>query len=191
MSTALARSAEAKPRRLKVYKAVFGFHESVVAAPNQAAALKAWGVRQNLFAEGQASVEDDEAAVEAARAHPEIPLRRAVGSTDAFAVQPDPLPGPPPSARSSRAKPKARLDRPVKAKPPKPPADRSLLDAAEQALAALAQERKRGEEAFARRQEALDAERDDAKRRWKSQRKSLDRAVDQARRAYREAGGKA
>jgi hypothetical protein len=187
----LARSADAKLRRLKVYKAVFGFHESVVAAPNQAAALRAWGVRQNLFAEGEASVEDDEAAVEAARAHPEIPLRRAVGSSDAFAVQPTALPEPPPSTRSSRAKPKARLDPPAKAKPPRPPADRSLLDAAEQALTALAQERKRGEEEFLRRQEALDLERDDAKRRWKSQRKSLERAADQARRAYREAGGKA
>ena len=185
MGTALARSAEAKPRRLKVYKAVFGFHESVVAAPNQAAALKAWGVRQNLFAEGQASVEDDAAAVEAARAIPEIPLRRAVGSSDAFAAQPNPLPEPPP-AKSSRAK----LDPPAKAKP-RPPADRSLLDAAEQALTGLAQERKRGEEEFLRRQEALALERDDAKRRWKSQRKSLERAVDQARRAYREAGGKA
>ena len=183
---ALARSAEAKPRRLKVYKAVFGFHESVVAAPNQAAALEAWGVRQNLFAEGQASVEDDEAAVEAARAHPELPLRRAVGSTDAFTAQPDP----PPEPRPARAKPKLALEPPPKPKSPKPPADRSLLDAAEQALAGLAEERKRGEEAFLRRQTALETERDDAKRRWKSQRKSLERAVDQARRAYREAGGK-
>ena len=70
----------AKPRqpKLKVFQAQFGFFDSVVAAPSQAAALQAWGIHQNLFASGEAKVIEDEAAVAAALAHPETPLRRAI-----------------------------------------------------------------------------------------------------------------
>ena len=35
--------------KLKVSQAQFGFFDTVVAAPSQAAALRAWGVNQNLF----------------------------------------------------------------------------------------------------------------------------------------------
>src|ERR1700760_2908350 len=84
--------ATAKGRRLKVFQAQFGFHDSVVAAPSQAAALRAWGVRQNLFAEGQARIAEDPKAVEAALAHPEVLLRRAVGTKAAFELMPSALP---------------------------------------------------------------------------------------------------
>src|SRR5438045_1623573 len=75
-----------KPRagRLKVFEAQFGFYDTVVAAPSQAAALRAWGTHQNLFASGDARLTTDEGAVRAALAHPEIPLRRALGSNDPF-----------------------------------------------------------------------------------------------------------
>ncbi len=69
-------------RKLKVFQAQFGFYDTVVAAPSQAAALRAWGVNQNLFASGEAKAATDEAAIAAATAHPETPLRRAVGSTE-------------------------------------------------------------------------------------------------------------
>ena len=81
-----------KTLRLKVFQAQFGFYDSVVAAPSQAAALRAWGTHQNLFADGEAQVTTDEAAVEAAMAHPETPLRRAVGSNDGFALEPTGFP---------------------------------------------------------------------------------------------------
>ena len=71
-------------RRLKVFQAQFGFYDTVVAAPSQAAALRAWGTRQDLFASGDARRATDEAAVAAALAHPETLLRRAVGSADPF-----------------------------------------------------------------------------------------------------------
>jgi hypothetical protein len=74
--------AKPKARKLKVFQAQFGFYDTVVAAPSQAAALRAWGTRQNLFASGDAKVVTDEAAVAAATAQPETPLRRAIGSTD-------------------------------------------------------------------------------------------------------------
>ncbi|RYF99054.1 MAG: cell envelope biogenesis protein TolA, partial [Caulobacteraceae bacterium] len=71
-----------------MFQAQFGFYDTVVAAPSQAAALRAWGVRQNLFADGTARLTDDSQAVEAALAHPETPLRRAVGSSEPFALEP-------------------------------------------------------------------------------------------------------
>ena len=79
-------------RKLKVFQAQFGFYDTVVAAPSQAAALRAWGVNQNLFASGEAKLTTDEAAITAATAHPETPLRRAVGSSDPFALEPTSLP---------------------------------------------------------------------------------------------------
>jgi hypothetical protein len=40
--------------KLKAYQAQIGFYDTVVAAPSQAAALRVWGVRQNLFAGDEA-----------------------------------------------------------------------------------------------------------------------------------------
>ena len=74
-------------RRLKVYRARLGFDDSVVAAPNQGDALAAWGVRQNLFAEGQAVVETDPEIVAAALVRPGTPLRRPVGASDGFGLE--------------------------------------------------------------------------------------------------------
>ena len=54
--------AARRARRLKVYRTELGFFDTVVAAPNQSAALEAWGVHQNLFAEHRAAVTADAAA---------------------------------------------------------------------------------------------------------------------------------
>jgi hypothetical protein len=60
--------------RFRVYKTHIGFHDWVVAAPNQKAALKAWDVRENLFAMGAAKAVEDEEAVELAMKRPGIPV---------------------------------------------------------------------------------------------------------------------
>ena len=83
---------ETTRRKLKVFESRLGFYDTVVAAPSRAAALRAWGVHQDLFAGGQARLAEEPAAVMAALAHPEVPLRRAAGSADAFAVEPTGLP---------------------------------------------------------------------------------------------------
>src|SRR3954469_21974717 len=71
--------------RLKTYQAeIDGLHEWVVAAPNQRAALDAFGVHQDLCAQGLARVTQDTAAIKAAEASPLSPLRRAKGSTGPF-----------------------------------------------------------------------------------------------------------
>lgn len=74
-----------KPRRLKTYASrLDGLHDYVVAAPNQAEALKAWDVRQNLFQEGLATVTDEDSAVKATTARPGTVFRRRTGTKGAW-----------------------------------------------------------------------------------------------------------
>jgi len=177
--------AKARARKLKVFQAQFGFYDSVVAASSQAAALRAWGVHQNLFADGRAKLTEDDKAIEAALAHPETPLRRAVGSADPFALEPTSLPKVPDVPKRPAAKPAAKAK-----PPPKPPADRSALDAAEAKLRKLDEARKREEADFRRRQAELEADRDAAQARYVEGRKAATAAVVAARGAFRKAGGR-
>ena len=112
-------------RKLKVFQAQFGFYDTVVAAPSQAAALRAWGIHQDLFAGGQARITDDPQAVEAALANPETPLKRAVGSKEPFALEATSLPSVPDPPKKPAAS-KLTAKAPSKPEPtPRPPADRS------------------------------------------------------------------
>jgi aryl-alcohol dehydrogenase-like predicted oxidoreductase len=175
--------AKARNRPLKVFQAQVGFYDTVVAAPSQAAALRAWGIHQNLFSDGQASVCSDARAVKAALAHPETPLRRAVGSQDAFCLEPTGLPIVPDGPKKARSAPE------TKSEPAKPPADRFKLDAAERALRKLDDDRNREEAKLRRRQDELDAETAAARTNYVAARKAATAAVVGARTAYREAGG--
>src|SRR6266700_8410933 len=97
------------PRHLKVFQAHLGFYDTAVAAPSRAAALKAWGSRQNLFREGVASETKDAQAVAAALAKPGEVLRRPVGSNAPFSENP----GLPQIPKAPKKKPPAKA--PVKA----------------------------------------------------------------------------
>jgi hypothetical protein len=191
----LAKDSPAKKpgRRLKVFAASLGFYDSVVAAASQGAALEAWGVRQNLFAEGQARVESDPKAVAAALAHPGQPLHRPMGSDEPYALEPGALPKVPAGPKKTPAPAKtAPTDRPPPkaAKPPPPPADRGDLDAAEAALRGLDHDRTAEEAAFARRREALDTEEVKAQADYVAARRDRKQAVEKARAAYAKAGGR-
>lgn len=177
-------------RKLKVFQAQFGFFDTVLAAPSQAEALRAWGTHRNLFATGTAKLATDEAAIAAALEHPGTLLRRAVGSNEPFALEPTSLPKIPDTPKAtpastrpppSKAKPKAE---PVR----RPPADRSRLDAAEAALGELDDRRKREEADLRRQQEELDAKRTAAQQSHVDARKKATAAVVAAREAYRKAG---
>lgn len=157
----------------------------MVAASSQAAALRAWGTRQNLFAEGRARITDDPQAVEAARAHPEIPLRRAVGSAAPFALEPTTLPKVPRSPKRVTAK----VSPAPRAEPAALPPNRSQLDAAEAALRTVDEQRKREEARF--HEEQAEIERKIAARQsaYVSARKEATATVVAARNAYRKVGG--
>lgn len=178
--------AKAPARRLKVFQAQFGFYDTVVAAPSQAAALRAWGTHQNLFASGEAKVTTDEAAIAAATAHPETPLRRAVGSREPFALEPTSLPTVPDAPKKKTAAPA------TKAKPapaPRPAADRSKLDVAEKALRDLDEGRKHEEAQLRREAEELETRRMAAQAAYVEARKAATSEIVDARTAYRKAGG--
>ena len=179
--------AKAPTRKLKVFQAQFGFFDTVIAVPSQAAALRAWGTDRNLFATGYAKPATDEAAIAAALAHPETLLRRPVGSNEPFTVEATGLPKIPdvPKSASKRATAPKPKPEPVR----RPPADRSRLDAAEAALRELDDGRKREEADLRRQQEELDAKRTAAQEAYVEARKRATAAVVAARQAYRKAGG--
>lgn len=180
--------APPKGRKLKVFQAPFGFHESVVAAPSQTAALRAWGSHQNLFAEGLAKVTTEAAAVEAALKHPETPLRRAIGSNDPFELEAANLPEVPRAEKTRVGKEGGGADR--KPKPAPPPADRSALDAAERELRRLEDQRRREEDRFSRRWDELHREQEEARQKYADAKDAADQAVKAARKTYRRSGGK-
>lgn len=176
-------------RKLKVYWAeIDGLNDWVVAAPNRPEALKAFGVNQDLFAQGGAGDVSDTAAAKAARAAPLTPLRRPKGSTKPFAPATGftdwsaAIPEAPLKAAPSKGRAKAQP-------PPKPKPDRRRLDRAEarlgeiearhrDALQRLAEDRARLDERQAREAEDYAEEAAEARR-----------EVDAAKRAFREAGG--
>ncbi len=178
--------AKPRARKLKVFQAQFGFYDTVVAAPSRAAALRAWGVHQDIFAAGTASETTHDEAVAVAIAHPDFVLKRPVGSTAPYELDPTALPDVPDArlkkagASKSKAKPAAR-------KVPEP--DRSGLDEAERKLRALDEERKAQEASLRQESEALDAKRAAAQGAYVEARKAASAAVVAARQAYRKAGG--
>jgi hypothetical protein len=176
--------AQSGGRRLKVFQAQIGFYDTVVAASSQAAALRAWGTHQNLFASGDARVTADEAAIAAAVAHPNEPLRRPVGSLQPFSLEPEGLPEVPDAPRKPKPKPAGK----TKPKPP-PAADRTALTAAEAALRTLDDDRTLEEAAVRREDGALQARRDAAQASYVRARRKAHASVSVARERYRKAGG--
>jgi hypothetical protein len=171
-------------KKLKVFQAPFGFYDSVVAVPSQAAALRAWGSHQNLFAEGIAHRVTDEKTIAAALAHPETPLRRAIGSNNPFELEPSTRPKVPDLPKS---KTELKKTKPERKKRPAP--DRSKLDAAEAAWETLNDRRREEEAALDHRRQELEAEAAAAQKSYVEARSMAKTEIDTARRAYVKAGG--
>jgi len=182
------------PARLKVFQAHLGFFDTVVAAPSRAAALKAWGSRQNLFRDGQAKPASDPDAIAAALAKPGLVLRRPVGRNLAFsensalphlpkgakkAAEKKPAPA---ASKSKTAALAARAARPEP--PPPPPPDRSALDAAEKAIADLKREEERTLEKLTKRKAALEEEELRTRNAFHARRKRADEQLTKARKDY-------
>ncbi|MGV8839541.1 MAG: cell envelope biogenesis protein TolA [Bauldia sp.] len=192
------------PRKLKVFRTRIGFHELAVATASRAAALRAFGARQDLFALGLAAETDEAAVVAAAMAQPDVVLRRPVGSDVPFGQEgarpriADIDPGG--ADREPEGAPE-RASAPKEPERPKP--DRTRLDAAEERLAALDLSRATEQaEAIAaldglraeasRIRSAIAAAEADAEARATAWRERLQRAeatVERERAAFRRAGG--
>src|SRR5262249_47351440 len=159
----------------------FGFYESVIAAPSQQAALRAWGTSQNLFAQGLAHVVTDEETLKAALAHPGTPLQRAIGTKDPFALKP----GTPKitglDARSKERQPKKKS---APAQPTPPPPDRSKLTAAEKALAQLREDRAREERELRAKRAAIEAEEARSRQEWERRFADAQHILNRERRTY-------
>jgi hypothetical protein len=179
----------ATARKLKVYWAeIDGLNDWVVAAPNRAEALKAFGVNQDLFAQGEAGEASDPTAIEAARAEPGAPLRRPKGSSEPFAPATGltdwtaAIPKAPLAPAAAKRKTEAKAEA-----APKP--DRRSLDRAE---ARVAEIEARHRDALKRLAE--DRARLDERQAWEEADYAADaaearREVEKAARAFRQAGG--
>jgi hypothetical protein len=101
-----------KTPKLKTYVTNLGFFELAVAVPSMKAALAAWGLTHNVFAQNLAKQTRDSKIVAAAEAKPGTVLRRPIGSHGAFTEHAE-LPKVK-AARKSKA-PKPRINRKAKA----------------------------------------------------------------------------
>lgn len=59
-----------RKQKLKVYSTPIGFHDALVAAPSQKAALQAWGAGTNLFSQGSAHIVTDSRLTKVPLANP-------------------------------------------------------------------------------------------------------------------------
>ena len=172
----------ARAARLKVYRTAAGFEDALVAAPSQAAALRAWGARGDLFALGEADVVTDPELTAGPLARPGEVVRRPRGDMAAMLAA-APKPKPPSSAAREPAGGRA----PGEAPPPPP--DRRALDAAEGALAAARERLTHELDALAEERAELEAQERRTRREGDAEIARLERTRAEAERAYRRAGG--
>jgi colicin import membrane protein len=190
-------------RRLKVYTTRIGINDWAVAVPSQKEALKAWDVRENLFASGAARVVDDPAVIVAALKTPGIPVAVPVHAkahvTEAKSnvvhlherrAARAPVEAKKPVVAERRPEPK-KLEpkKPERRAPPPLPPDRSRLDTAEQELREFDIEIKVRRKELARRKQELEREMESFETDTDTRRRRLERQVERAREAYERAKG--
>lgn len=151
-----------------------GFYDAVVAAPSQAAALRAWGTTTDLFAAGRASIVEDEALKAEALARPGEVIKKSRGDEAAML-------GPESAPRSA-----GRRTRPQRKPAPSRP-DRSTLAAAERALTEANAGITTELDEIARQRAELDRQEAEIRARGKSRLAELRRAKEAAERAFDQA----
>jgi len=149
--------------RLKVFVTSDGLTDYVVAASSRAKALAAWGIRQDVFKEGQARETSDKALVKAALAQPGEVLRRPAGSRGTLAKLKPAKAAKPAGPTKAQRKKVADLEAELDALGPRHAAAQARLAAERQALErkaealdkAQAKERARLEERLSAARQAL------------------------------------
>ncbi len=97
--------------KLKVFAWSNGLKTYAVATTSRPKALEAWGIHQDLFADGTARETDDPALVEATTAQPGVVVEQAVGGAAKIiaAIKPPPKPKGPTAAQKRATEIKAKL----------------------------------------------------------------------------------
>lgn len=164
--------------RLKTYWAeIDGLHDWAVAAPNQHAALDALGVNQNLFAQHEAGVSDDAAAIEAASAHPGQAVRRRKGGAGAYEL-----------AQGGGGWESALAALPRTSKPKAP--SRAALDKAEAELETVRSHRQAALLTLAKEEDALKARRIRLEREFAEREEKARARVEKEAERFNAAGGR-
>lgn len=160
--------------KLKVFRTTSGFHDSYVAAPSRAAALRAWGANTDLFAMGAAEQVTDARLMAEPLAKPGTIVKRSRGSAGEHL--------------SAAGKPKVKRagDKPSRSRKAKPPPSRSRLDEAERQLADAQLGYDRAREALDEEAKLLNEKRRKLQHKHEAQVEKQRAKRDAAARAYKE-----
>jgi predicted RNase H-like nuclease (RuvC/YqgF family) len=154
-----------KTPKLKTYVTNLGFFELAVAAPSMKAALAAWGLTHNVFAQDLAKETKDASIVAAAEAKPGTVLRRPIGSHGAFTEHAE-LP---------------KVKAAKKPKPAKPKINKAAQAARDKLSRALAAHQKKVE-ALEKERDQLDDRFERESARWQDEKERLENALAKAER---------
>jgi hypothetical protein len=170
-----------RSRKLKVYSTPIGFHDALVAAPSQKAALEAWGAGTNLFSQGSAHVVTDPRLTKVPLEHPGqvVRLLRASEAEQLAALDK------PESAIRGKAAKAEILPKKAKTRLRKP--SRAAVTRSEQALATLESKQAERVDRMEKQRKALEQKIREAKRRNERERDEAQEKVDEAREAYQRA----
>lgn len=163
-------------RTLKVFRTSTGFHDAYVAAPSRAAALRAWGSANDLFARGGAEEITDPALMKEPLDRPGEVIRKSRGSiADQLAALP---PDQPRSKASPPTPPQARTRK------PRPRPSRAKLDKAEAEAKSLTSAHRQKLAELESREADLRRERRTLEACQTKEREKANRTVEKARSAY-------
>ena len=170
------------PAKLKVYRTSIGFHDAYVAAPSQAAALKAWGTDKPLFARGAAEVATDPELAAEPPASPGNVVKRLRGTAEeqVAALPPD---GPKTASKEGPST-RAKAPAPAKRQAAKPKPSRADLDTAEQQLHEVEARHRQAMKAIEERERALREERRGLEQDQKHEMEELTTTCDRAAATY-------
>jgi hypothetical protein len=170
-----------RKQRLKVYSTPIGFHDALIAAPTQKAALEAWGADTNLFSQGSAHVVTDPKLTKVPLENPGQVVKVLRGTEAeqlaALANQKPPKRTKAPKAEVVPKKPKKR--------PRKP--SRAALTRAETALDKLEKRQSEQLRKLEKQQDALEKRIRDTRRRHERERDKAQARVEDARAKFNEA----
>ena len=167
-----------RKQKLKVFSTPIGFHDALVAAPSQKAALEAWGAGTNLFSQGSAHVVTDPELAKVPLQHPGqvVKVLRGSKAEQLAALGKQKFPEP-----SKRAKAEV-LSKRSKERPPRPSG--AAVTKAETALEKLEKRQASQRERLEERRRTVEHELRDLRRRHEREREEAQEELEKARDDY-------